>query len=951
MPENDDLLRRKAESVLAFETSLPEGVKPPEGEAAPESAGLDPAAFSAAPELAARAAAFESGSPEAVIRWYRPVLWVKGDTIDRNFEVVDPVQSSSQEILDLLTRHERELSRALPSIGRIELENNAQFEWVGTGWIVESGLGEDIVVTNAHVASEFAQRSQAGFKFRTGTIDFGFPQTARIDFRETVDRAPAREFAVTDVIWISDDEILDMALLRVSRSRADGDRLTPPIRLSTNSQSGRWVGVIGYPGDDSRSYDAEKLHRLFGSMFGTKRLAPGRLMELTQWGLTHDCSTLPGNSGSSVIDLQTGEAVGLHFSGSAFRANYAVPAAEILRILRERPWQPALRRRGEAGAAAAAVPAAVAAAAAGGGGLAVAADLGGVTVTIPLEISVRLGGPGGGSGGGGGGGYALGGEARSTPEALAERLGRQLALNPAVLGVEAGFLFEDGRLGDERGVVVKIAPGEALEPGDYGLAATMEGVRVAVETADPETVVAELAGIVRERVGDRTARYSRDLSDPDFRLDPITDDMRVILHVSPESGWSTLGAFLDSRRGNMLTIGMYHMTAPHIVEALETIAADGVDLTLTLDRQRGDMADDPDDTGGEVKKHDVPERDTLAKLAQLAPGSFRWAPAALGGNALFNTAYHIKVAVWSDRDDDRIADKAVWLSSGNWQSSNQPNVAGGTSDLQTYNREWHAVVEHPGLAGMFRRHLQQDYVDNRDFARRETGAERVPDLLVPLEMLERRSPRRRTRAFEPKVIEGRMTIHPLLTPDNYPEVVARLIREARTRVLIENQSFSLRKEIADMPPHFLALAEAVRDRQRAGLDVRIIFRNGFGKEREVLRRLKEFGIRTGPDDIRFFDTCHTKGIVVDDEHVVLGSQNWTGDGTGPNRDASLLITHPDANAYFAELFEHDWRNVAEHIVAEAPPSRRPVRFTRSGSEAGVPPGYKRVSLADFLGDS
>jgi hypothetical protein len=175
--------------------------------------------------------------------------------------------------------------------------------------------------------------------FRRGTRDFGRPQSARIDFREEIEEGQPREFAVTEVIWISQDEVLDVALLRVAL-KAGEDRLSGPISLATEAAlPGRNIAVIGYPGDDSQSYDAEKFLRLFGRVFGKKRLAPGRLTQPHQWGLTHDCSTLPGNSGSVVLDIDTGKALGLHYSGSMFRANYAVPATELARIVRDRPWR------------------------------------------------------------------------------------------------------------------------------------------------------------------------------------------------------------------------------------------------------------------------------------------------------------------------------------------------------------------------------------------------------------------------------------------------------------------------------------------------------------------------------------------------------------------------------------------------------------------------------------
>ena len=55
----------------------------------------------------------------------------------------------------------------------------------------------------------------------------------------------------------------------------------------------------------------------------------------------HDCSTLGGNSGSVLLDLATGEAVGLHFAGRFLEANYAVPAAVVAarleQVLRPKP--------------------------------------------------------------------------------------------------------------------------------------------------------------------------------------------------------------------------------------------------------------------------------------------------------------------------------------------------------------------------------------------------------------------------------------------------------------------------------------------------------------------------------------------------------------------------------------------------------------------------------------
>ena len=58
---------------------------------------------------------------------------------------------------------------------------------------------------------------------------------------------------------------------------------------------------------------------------------PGQIRHADPEELQHDCSTPGGNSGSVVLDLATGDALGIHFAGRFLEANYAVPAAVIER--------------------------------------------------------------------------------------------------------------------------------------------------------------------------------------------------------------------------------------------------------------------------------------------------------------------------------------------------------------------------------------------------------------------------------------------------------------------------------------------------------------------------------------------------------------------------------------------------------------------------------------------
>jgi endonuclease G, mitochondrial len=77
-------------------------------------------------------------------------------------------------------------------------------------------------------------------------------------------------------------------------------------------------------------------------VYSVKRLAPGKINQrasVESFGknvsaTTHDSSTLGGNSGSAVIDVSTGNVVGLHFAGVYLDSNYAVPTSELASSIR-----------------------------------------------------------------------------------------------------------------------------------------------------------------------------------------------------------------------------------------------------------------------------------------------------------------------------------------------------------------------------------------------------------------------------------------------------------------------------------------------------------------------------------------------------------------------------------------------------------------------------------------
>ncbi len=252
-----------------------------------------------------------------VLRTGRPVLAVRNDHPELIFR-----DAESEVWRERLVRARDQIHRAVLASGRVEVQNHPTFDWIGTGWLVR----EDIIVTNRHVAQEFARRQGTQFRFRQGTL--GRTMRASVDFLEEVGRTDDRTFQLRQVLHIESDTGPDMALLRVQQTGAL--RLAAPIALSPHAVIARQqVATIGYPARDSRIPDLDLMEDIFGDVFEKKRLAPGQVIRTTNRELLHDCSTLGGNSGSVVLDLESGQAVGLHFAGRFLEANFAVPAALV----------------------------------------------------------------------------------------------------------------------------------------------------------------------------------------------------------------------------------------------------------------------------------------------------------------------------------------------------------------------------------------------------------------------------------------------------------------------------------------------------------------------------------------------------------------------------------------------------------------------------------------------
>lgn len=256
-----------------------------------------------------------------VMPYHRPVV----DIVNNRMQV-EQLTPTWTGLSDASVRPK--LEECFHSVGRINVPN---ILYAGSGFVVGDGL----LMTNRHVASMFAMG------VGTRNVRFQPGLSAEVDFYHENGNDQSDSLTVEDVVMIH--PYWDMALVKVKGLPEH----RKPLQLCAEDPANlvdRSVVVVGYPGYDPNGDDEFRSiqNRIFRSTYYVKRLQPGILRNrerVTSFqnvvdAITHDCSTLGGNSGSAAILVpdspdEPAQVIGLHFAGRYLAANYAVPAYDL----------------------------------------------------------------------------------------------------------------------------------------------------------------------------------------------------------------------------------------------------------------------------------------------------------------------------------------------------------------------------------------------------------------------------------------------------------------------------------------------------------------------------------------------------------------------------------------------------------------------------------------------
>jgi len=396
---------------------------------------------------------------------------------------------------------------------------------------------------------------------------------------------------------------------------------------------------------------------------------------------------------------------------------------------------------------------------------------------------------------------------------------------------------------------------------------------------------------------------------------------QFIAYASPEATFAVTRRLLAAARHTIL-IGIYDFTAPYVRDLLVAAVQRGVQVSvmLDLDQRKGE-----------------PElwADLLAQGCVGVP-----APSCASVSARYFPSCHEKVIV--------IDDNWTLVQSGNYSEASIPQNTTDGGDPARFvpgNRDMGLAVHSAPLAAFFTgvltgdMQLEQAAPPGRGLA--EPPAEPGIALAAtsPPQIPPTRFPSRRFRPRRP------IPVQPVLSPDNYMQVIPDLLAAATRSIAIEQQY------IRGDQPAIRTLLEAIRAArsQHPALQVRIVLARPYGApdpDHADLAALAEFDLHFGAHvrylNPAYFVHCHNKLLLVDGQRVLVSSQNWSDCAVTRNREAGLLVDYAPLARYYQAIFDLDWATGLADLTAASRATLRELPAAQD-TAAQVP-----LSLGDYV---
>lgn len=394
----------------------------------------------------------------------------------------------------------------------------------------------------------------------------------------------------------------------------------------------------------------------------------------------------------------------------------------------------------------------------------------------------------------------------------------------------------------------------------------------------------------------------------------------ILAYTSPDSTFAATKKLLDAALKS-IQIGIYDFSAGYMADLLKDAMSRGVKVTLMLDTDH-------------VKGEDEIFQELQDFGAKCVP-----APSCASTRIHVFRSSHEKTVI--------IDGEICLVQSGNYSGNSIPlnTVDGGDpAHFKTGNRDMGVAVRSKPLARFLAKILDSDMdLELNTPESLSRSAVKPPPMLLeatPKQIPETLFPSKTFKLTTP------LKVQPILSPDNYMQVIPGILAAAKKSVLIEQQYI----HSADAP--IAELLDAIRQAWDANpaLDVRIVLGKIFSnkdleKEKINLANMEaKYGLKIARN-IRYINTsqlvhCHNKTVIIDAKTILVSSQNWSRAAVLENREAGLLFTHKGTAGYFTKIFETDWKSARKALPASVSGGAITTQSLRSG-------GFIEVAAADY----
>ncbi len=352
-----------------------------------------------------------------------------------------------------------------------------------------------------------------------------------------------------------------------------------------------------------------------------------------------------------------------------------------------------------------------------------------------------------------------------------------------------------------------------------------------------------------------------------------TGPATVTCFTSPDSSWAVLKDLMRSTQNEML-ICVYSISNGFLINEVENAL----------------------------------ERNSSMEIKIMV--SWKWASPAertYTKGAFYNLSQHVAFEnnLWLIFSEDTdlefthgkymIYDREVLIvQSSNWAKSGVP------PRNSTGNREWGVAIRQPDVVNYFMEVFTHDWLlPNIELYTPSSGDEYSFSNYQPGGSY--------SAPHQTQTYTDTMSIQCVISPDNSVDTILALIRSATNKLDVQ-QMYIRRTWGPSYPNQFL---EEIKAARRRGVLCRVIMDEKDEDNHDVADILVDAGVGVVWQGEHWGSGgywMHNKGIIVDDEKVLISSINWSNYSVSQNREAGVLITHTGVTGFFAEVFEWDWEH-------------------------------------------